>query len=162
VIEGDVLDSDAVTAAVKGRDVVVVALGYSGRGGPKQHVCADGTANIIAGMKAGAAKRLLVVSSLGVGATRPKAPFLFRLVMDTILKAQIADKAAQEAAVKASGLDWTIAQPVGLSDKPATGDWLASPDALRKMQVSRGDVAGALLKLAESGDHQGETLIISG
>jgi uncharacterized protein YbjT (DUF2867 family) len=162
VMVGDVTDAAAVAAAVAGQEVVIVALGAA-RGRPTApDVCSAGTGHAITAMQAAGVRRLLVVTTLGLGETRGQAPLLFRLVMATILKPQIADKEKQEALVKASGLDWTLVRPVGLSSKPGTGNWLADPKKVRAMQISREDVAGALVSLAESGDHVGQALIVSG
>ncbi len=38
----------------------------------------------------------------------------------TVLREHMADKEKQEALVKASRLDWTLVQPVGLTDGPPT------------------------------------------
>ncbi len=161
-ITGDVMDADAVARAVPAHDVVIVVLGAS-RGRPTApDVCSAGTRHVVAAMQAAGVRRLLVVTTLGLGETRGQAPFLFRLVMATILKAQIADKEAQEAVVRASGLDWTILRPVGLTSKAGTGSWLADPKRVRKMAISREDVAGALVSLAENGGHVGEAVIVSG
>ena len=54
----------------------------------------------------------------------------------------MADKERQEAVLKASDLDYVLVQPVGLTDAPASGDWLASARGeTRKMRISRKDVA---------------------
>lgn len=162
VVTGDVLDAGAVAQAVAGQDVVFVTLGMT-RGRPTAaDVCSAGTRNVVEAMQAAGVKRLLVVTTLGMGETRPKAPLLFRLVMATILKPQIADKAVQEAVVMASGLDWTLVRPVGLSSKPGTGQYLADPAQVRSMQVSREDVAAAMVALAERGERIGEAVIVSG
>jgi len=162
VVQGDVMDAAAVTAAVPGHDVVMVALGAP-RGRPTaDDVCAVGTGHVVAAMQAAGVRRLLVVTTLGLGDTKAKTPLLFRLVMATILKKQIADKVRQEAVVMASGLDWTLVRPVGLSSKPATGAWLADANRVRNMQVSRADVAMAMVSMAESGAYVGAGVIISG
>jgi putative NADH-flavin reductase len=162
VVTGDVLDAGAVAEAVAGQDAVFVTLGMT-RGRPTAaDVCSAGTRHVVKAMQAAGVKRLLVVTTLGMGETRSQAPLLFRLVMATILKPQIADKAVQEAVVKASGLDWTLVRPVGLSSKPGTGDYVVDPARVRKMQVSREDVAAAMVALATGGGHIGEAVIVSG
>jgi len=162
VVQGDVMDAGAVLAAIPGHDAVMVALGMP-RGRPTaEDVCSTGTAHVVAGMQAAGVRRLLVVTTLGLGDSKAKAPLLFRAVMATILKKQIADKERQEAVVRASGLDWTLVRPVGLSAKPATGDWLADVSKVRAMQVSRADVAGAMVAMAARGQHVGEAVIVSG
>jgi len=165
IISGDVLDAAAVAAAIPGHDAVIVALGATKRSkaaGEAGRVCATGTGHIITAMTASGVKRLLVVTTLGLGNTGPQTPLLFKLVMKTILKNQITDKRAQEALVMASGLDWTLVRPVGLSTKPGNGVWLLDRTKTRRMTIPRDDVGAALAALAASHDHVGEAVIVSG
>jgi uncharacterized protein YbjT (DUF2867 family) len=172
VVQGDVMAAAPVAAAVAGQEAVVVCLGNSQNPfammlGAKRttpaDVCAVGTRHIIAGMQAAGVQRLLVVTAFGIGDNRDKMPFAFKLFYKTVLREHMADKEVQEAAVKASGLDWVLVQPVGLTDGPATNTWLASPTgALRRQQMSRADVAAYLVGLVASGGSTKETVALSG
>lgn len=56
----------------------------------------------------------------------------------------------EEAAVSASGLDWTIVRPSGLSNKPAVGRWQArrtSELGTLGGSIARADLAGYLLEV---------------
>jgi putative NADH-flavin reductase len=170
-LQGDVMNAADVNSAVPGHDLVIVTLGNSQnpfammlgakRTTPK-NVCETGTGNIIAAMQAAGMNRLLVVSAFGVGDTRELLPFAFKLFYRLVLYEHMADKENQEEIVKASGLDWTLVQPVGLTDGPATGDWLADTTGkIRKTQISRADVAAFLLSLAE-GHYSRATVSLSG
>jgi uncharacterized protein YbjT (DUF2867 family) len=59
-----------------------------------------------------------------------------------------ADKAAAEAAVRATSLDWTILAPVMLTNGPATGRYLAGEDLPVPgfAKISRADVATCVLR----------------
>ena len=107
------------------------------------NICEVGTANVIAAMAAASVRRLVCITSYGVGDTRDRLSPLYRLWFRVLqLGEQLADKERQEQLVKASGLDWTLIQPVGLTDGAATGRWLASPTGdRRKRTVSRVDLA---------------------
>jgi uncharacterized protein YbjT (DUF2867 family) len=60
------------------------------------------------------------------------------------------DKEAQEALVRASGLDWTIVRPGGLTDGPRTGSYRFGMDAsLTAGRVTRADVADFILRELE-------------
>jgi hypothetical protein len=63
-----------------------------------------------------------------------------------VLRPQIADTELQEHAVRASGLDWVIAQLVGRTDDVQAGlPFASSTGELRGMKVSRGWVGRFLV-----------------
>jgi hypothetical protein len=100
-------------------------------------ICEIGSRNIIAAMQGAGIARVLVVTAFGIGDTRDRLPFAFKLFYRTVLREHMADKEKQEALVKASGLDWTLVQPVGLTDGPATNNWLADKNGkIRRQQMS--------------------------
>jgi uncharacterized protein YbjT (DUF2867 family) len=167
VAKGDVTNPDDVARAVAGQDAVVVSLGLSrsGRsaGAATRHVCETGTRNIIAAMTAAHVSRLVCVTAYGVGDTRERAPLAFRIFFRLVMPAQVADKERQEALVKASGLDWTLVQPVGLTDKPASFSALASPSGeVRRRTVSRADVADVIVRELGGHPHPRATIVVSG
>ena len=143
VVAGDVLDGAAVERALTGADAVIVSLGVTPgqRATTPEDICSKGTRIIMDAMKAAAIDRLLIVTSYGVGETRSRTPFLFSLFAKTILRGIMADKERQEREVRASGLRWTIVQPLGLTDGPATGHAYAATDGSRRSdRISRADV----------------------
>jgi uncharacterized protein YbjT (DUF2867 family) len=161
-----------VAVAVPGHDRVIVSLGNSqnpfalmlgARRTTAATVCETGTRHIVAAMQACGIARLLVVSAFGVGDTRANLPFAFKLFYRTVLREHMADKEKQEALVKASGLDWTLVQPVALTDKPAAQQWLASTQGvIRSNEMSRADVAAFLLSILETQDYSRSTVALSG
>jgi uncharacterized protein YbjT (DUF2867 family) len=172
VVRGDCMNSAAVAAAISGHDLVIVSLGNSQNpfamllGAPRttpKDVCAAGTRHILAGMGSAGVRRLLVVSAFGVGDTRDRLPWTFKLFYRTLLREHMADKEKQELLVKQSGLDWTIVQPVGLTDEPATGIWLADDQGIiRRQQMSRADVAGFMVSIAEDSRYYRASVALSG
>jgi uncharacterized protein YbjT (DUF2867 family) len=171
-VRGDVMNPADVAAAMPGHDLVIVSLGNSqnpfammlgARRTTPATVCESGTANIVAAMQAAGVGRLLVVSAFGIGDTRERLPLTFKLFYRTVLREHMADKEKQEALVKTSGLDWTLVQPVGLTDGPATGVWLADTHgAIRRQQISRADVAAFLVSLVGDGQYSRATVAFSG
>ena len=145
VVEGDVLDRAKVDETVSGADAVIVSLGNTSNN--PDYIVSCGTEVIVDAMTAaGIPVRLIVVSSLGVGESRDQVPFAFKMLMNTVLKKAIDDKERQEALVKASGFDWIIVRPGGLTNGPATGSYKAGVDVkLTAGQVSRADVAAFVL-----------------
>ena len=143
-VQGDVLDPSPVQRCIQGSDTVICALGSHGRKAPVE---ARGTERILDGMRDAGVRRLIVVSSLGVGESRRQIPALFRFIMDLTLKSILTAKEEQEALVKASGLDWTIVRPGGLTDGPRTGTYrYGVAPAIRSGRISRADVADFVLK----------------
>jgi uncharacterized protein YbjT (DUF2867 family) len=172
-IVGDVTDAAAVARAVVGHDAVVVALGDSRNPfalalGMKRitppNICEVGTANVIAAAVAASVQRLVCVTSYGVGDTRDKLPAMHKRIFRWLrLGEQMDDKERQEKLVKASGLDWTLVQPVGLTDGAATGRWLASSSGdRRKRTISRIDLAAFIVDILAGDGNKRETVVVSG
>lgn len=159
VVEGNVLDRSAVERTLAGAGAVLVSLGNTPSN--PQMIVSEGTAVIIAAMQAGGVRRLIVISSLGVGDSKDQVPFFFKALMATALRSAFQDKEAQEKLVRASGLDWTIIRPGGLIDSPATGSYRAGLDRSIGGQVSRADVAAFALKELTSDAYVGKTPAIA-
>lgn len=146
VVDGNVLDPGAVAQTVAGADAVLVALGTTPNNPPD--VVSSGTAVIVDAMKAAGVKRLVVVSSLGVGDSRDQVPWWFRLLRSTLLRSRFVDKEVQEQLVRESGLDWTILRPGGLTNGPPTGRTdLGTQDSVKAALISRADVAAMALRV---------------
>jgi uncharacterized protein YbjT (DUF2867 family) len=158
---GDVLHAKDVESAVSGQDAVVVALGVNDnplkvrvlhRSRTPVTVCSGGTRLIIDAMKRQGLRRLVVLSAYGVGETRDKLPWPFKLAYRLLLKEQMADKERQEVMVRSSGLDWVIVQPVGLTDAQPKDEVLASAEGqVRRTTIPRRNV-GRFLATAVTGD----------
>ncbi len=171
IVGGDVMRADQVAAAMPGHDAAIVSLGNAqnpfarllgARRTTPADICTVGTRHIVEAMIQAGVARLIVVSAFGIG-NQGSLPLAFKLFYRTVLREQMADKETQEALVKTSGLDWTIVQPVGLTDAPATGTWLADPAGrMRRQQIARADVASFLVTLIEGPDHRRETVALSG
>lgn len=161
-----------VAAAVPGHDLVIVSLGNSQnpfarmlgrRRTTAATVCESGTRHIVAAMQASRIARVIVVSAFGIGDTRPRLPLAFKLFYRTVLREQMADKEKQEVVIKSSDLDWTLVQPVALSDGTATQQWFADTGgAIRRNEMSRADVAAFLVSLVGSKNYSHRTVTLSG
>jgi putative NADH-flavin reductase len=145
IIQGDITDQDAVQRAIPGHDVVISALGT--RGGPA--VLPEGTRNILEAMASHGVRRSLWVSSFGAGDSLKQMGWLSQtLIVKGFLRQAIQEKNAQEQIILASGGDWTIARPGGLTDGPLTGAYrVTGPgDKVGRPSISRADVADFMLK----------------
>jgi len=161
VVAGDVFDTDSVTQAIKGQDAVICALG-AGSDLKKTTVRASGTSSIIKGMQQNNVKRLVVITAMGVGESWDTLSMFNKFFFATLLKSSRVDHEAQEAAVKESGLDWTIIRPSGLVDTPRTGVYDFGENIPAKTsKIARADVANLIIKVLEQNSSIGKALTIS-
>lgn len=160
IIQGDVLDPQKVQECISGCDAVICSLGSTSNN--PDTIVSAGTRQIITAMQAAGLRRLIVVTSLGVGDSKDQVPFFFKTLMQTVLKKSIADKEMQEQLVRESGLDWIIVRPGGLTDDPPTGDYLFGTDkTIMAGQVSRADVADFLLKQLQDDRFLGQATAVT-
>jgi putative NADH-flavin reductase len=144
LVVGDVLDRDATTRCIQGTDAVICVLGSHGS---REPIEALGTQSILDAMRDTGVRRLIAVTSLGVGDSRAQINWAFRLIMDLTLKPIMMAKEEQERLIKASGLDWTIVRPGGLTDGPRTGAYRFGRDrSIKGGRISRADVAEFVLR----------------
>ena len=148
LVLGNVMDRESVTKTILGTDAVINCLGQSSLL-RNTGVVSQGTRMIVEVMKQHGVKRLVITSSFGVGESLKKAAWWQRLLFSTLLRAPYADKEVMEPEVRASGLEWTLLRPVGLTNGPLTGHYRATHDAPKKIQISRADVAAAILDAVE-------------
>ena len=145
IVIGNVLDPRKVQEALGGADAVVVSLGN--RSDSPENTVSEGTKNIITAMQTLGIKRLVVVTSLGVGDSKNQVPFVFKIVMKTVMRKVMEDKEQQEKLVRESELDWVILRPGELIDGPRTGQYAFGTDqSIMAEAISRADLAEFTLK----------------
>lgn len=131
-------DADAFASAFEGCDAVVFAAG----GGPdgnkerKRTVDLEGALKSIEGAKRAGIDRLVQVSAIGVD--EPLSDDL-----DEVWRAYVEAKRDADAALRTSGLEWTIVRPGRLTDAPPTGRVSLGEDVGRG-DIARADVAAVL------------------
>lgn len=171
-IQGDATVYQDVEGAIQGHDVVIVTLGIQenplrvrifGTRGTPMNVRSAGTRNVVRAMAKLGVKRLVVQSSFGVGETAGSLGLVDRLFFSLLLKPQIKDTQSQEHIVRESGVDWTLAQPVHLTnlsdDKPP---FLSVAGKTRQMRVARQSVARFLADAATTKQYIGQSVAVSG
>ncbi len=145
VAKGDVMDPASIEQVMPGQDAVLCALGAGGKGG----VRAAGTRNIIGVMEKCGVRRLVCLSSLGVGESRANLNFVWKYLMfGLLLRAAYADHVAQESVVRNSNLDWTLVRPGAYTDGERTGNYrhgFSSTAKGLKLKIARADVADFML-----------------
>ena len=133
-LEGD----GDVAAAVRGADAVVFAAGAGPGSGEARKTTMDlgGAVKLIEAAKAEGISRYLIVSSMGA----EKVPENGTEGFGAYLQA----KWEADEAVRASGLDFTIVRPGGLTDDPGTG-LVEIAEKTERGQIPRADVAAVFL-----------------
>jgi len=147
IARGDVTDVASIERAMPGQEAVLSALGSSGR--TKDTARSEGMPNIVRAMQAAGVRRLVCLSSMGIGDSRDMLPFLSRYVLVPLFMRQgFAEHELQEACVKRSGTDWTIVRPAALTNGARTGVYRHGlvADQSIKRKISRADVADFMLK----------------
>jgi len=150
--QGDLLNSADLEQAVKGHDAVLSAFGPRA---PRSKADADLLQRfaiaLTRAMPRAGIRRVVVesVAFLFKNSIIPPAYFLGRLFFPGI----VTDASAMEEVLERSGLDWTIARPPRLTDKPYTGRYRVREGHLPAFgfTISRADVADFMLNTVESG-----------
>lgn len=160
-VTGDATDPAAAAEAVAGADAVIITVGGA-KGTPNQREKV--TKNVISAMKNEGVKRLIVQSSVGAGDSMSQLPPLMRPIVKVMLSKALADHNEQEAAVKKSGLDWTILRPTSLTDKEPTGSWTTlevGQEGKVEGSLARQDLAALMLECIDDDSTIGKALGVS-
>ena len=142
-VEGE--DAAGFARAFEGCHAVVFAAG----GGPdgnierKRTVDLEGSLKSIEGARRAGISRFVQVSAIGVDTPLPPDT-------DPVWRAYVEAKRDADAALRSSGLDWTIIRPGRLTDGPPTGLVALGPD-VEPRQVPRADVAAVLAAVIDTG-----------
>jgi len=167
-VDGDALHAATVEQALQGVDAVIQSLGVTF--GPEAvlkgtTLFSKATRVLVDAMRKTGVKRLIVVTGAGAGDSRGHGGMLFdRIVFPLVLKRVYDDKDVQEQMIKASGLNWTIARPGGLTGGAATGRYhvLTDPETWRGGYIARTDVADFLAKEVIEPNYVGQTPVLIG
>jgi putative NADH-flavin reductase len=163
VVIGDTTRDEAkVAEAVRGQDLVVSALGRRNTF-KSDHLIERSMRTIVPPMEQTGVRRLILVSAFGVGESRRYAPLIPRIMYCVLLSDIFADKNAGEDYVRQSSLEWTIVQPVLLTDGPLTGNYRAGErlDLHGMPKISRADVAHFILTEAANRAFAGKVAVVS-
>jgi uncharacterized protein YbjT (DUF2867 family) len=151
------LESESdIASAIRGADAVVFAAGAGPGSGDarKKTVDLGGAVKLIEAAKAEGVSRYLIVSSMGA----EKAPADGSEGFGAYLQA----KFEADEAVHASGLDYTVVRPGGLTDDPGTGLVTIAEDTGRG-KVPRADVAAVFAACLDTPSTIGQSFdLISG
>lgn len=162
IVDGAVNDNGALTKAMSGQDAVISAIGR-GMSFKSEQLIERSVPGIVDAMRAQGIRRLMFMSAMGVGDSYRDAPVVPKLFFRTLLRGIYADKAIGDRMVRDSGLEWTIVQPVQLTDGPLSKNYRAGERlAMSGMpQISRADTAHFMLNSLDDPATIGKTLILA-
>jgi len=136
--------------ALDGVDAVISCLGN--RQPQMERWCSMGTRKVVGAMKAKNIKRLVSLSSMGIGKDFLKTTpltILWVVLLNTLLRSARKDLYAMEKEVRESELDYVLVRPVGLSPPQSTQGFcdrlLSKEDGTLKFMLSKSDAAAFML-----------------
>jgi putative NADH-flavin reductase len=170
-VDGDATDAALLDRLLPGHDAIVVTLGISeptlrvrvrGAKGTSNDIRSRGTATIVSAARRAGIRRIVVQSSYGVGASRSMLSLTDRMLFALMIRPQMIDSEIQEGVLRGSEMDWTIVQPVYLSDDDSVDHFTSIDGSTRTRKVSRRAVAHVHANLVENAAAIRETVAVSG
>ena len=161
VQEINILDESALSAALIGQDAVLSALG------PGRNLHSDIISRtmpvLIRAMDRVNCRRLLFISSFGVGETKKQASFFSKLIFRLLLRDVLNDKFKSDQMLRASDLDYTLVYPTSMTNGKKTGNYQVGTTVKISFlpRISRADVAGFMLKELKENKFIRQTAIIT-
>ena len=148
LVKGEITDPRAVARAMEEQTCVISTLGV---GLPLRHdpIVIEGVRTIARASEHASVERLLYMSFIGVRESRDAAGFLLKQLAGTVLRHEVADHEAKEAAVAESFVDWTIVRPPKLTNGRLTASYRVGADIEARSplpMMSRADVAEFMLR----------------
>ena len=144
IVQGNATDASDVKKAILGHDAVISTLGAN-TGLRKTTILHEMTQNIVQGMKEQQVSRIAYMASAGID---KEIPGVIGKLTIKLLGNVLDDHHNAVAVIKDNNLQWTIARPLGLTDKPFTGKYRKEAIGVPKggRTISRADVADFLFQ----------------
>jgi putative NADH-flavin reductase len=171
LLRGDLESEAFLREAVRGTDVVLSALGHKLNGiapwnkPERPHFLRDSTTALVRAMKAEGVRRVIAVSSGGVGDSRAIIPAFFKLfIAMSAMKTVFESLDEMERIYFDSGLDVCVVRPSGLTDEPPTGRVVIAKKYIGRATIPRADVATYMLDQCEkpSFDERAPCITVTG
>ncbi len=168
LVDGDVLNVQALRNAMEGQEAVICTLGLptlKALGPPfakRTYVLSAGTSNILEAMHVLKIKRLLCVTAIGSGDSVAQCTGFAKIAFRYGLRWLFKEKDRQESLIKQSNLQWTIIRPTALTHGRQKGAKVG--EHLRSgllTPVSRADVASTMLDLINKPGSFKKALVVS-
>jgi putative NADH-flavin reductase len=161
VVAGDATDQASVDNAMARQDAVINTI--AGKTPYRKTTLERSVAGaVVTAMKANGARRLIVISSFGVGDSADQAGwFVNHVVVPTWLRGSTEDKAAAEEIVRARGIRFVIVRPAMLTDDAATGSVKVFQGRNTAHKITRADVAQFCVDQLTNDEHVGSAVTIA-
>ena len=149
VVGGDATDRAVMDAAIAGCDAVISVIGTAYTWKPVS-VYSASARPLIEAMRRHDLRRVIVVTSMGAPAASEihegglLKTGLLRLLRSTFTRTLYDDMVRMEGIVAASGLDWTIVRPPGLTHDSGSG-YAVADTRIDAPAMARADLAAMLL-----------------
>jgi putative NADH-flavin reductase len=163
LVQGDILDLEAVQRAMAEQEAVCVTIGIAITWKPVT-VFSQGTKNVLEAMLQAGVRRLICITGIGAGDSKGHGGFLYdRLFNPLLLKTIYEDKDRQEALIRASETEWTIVRPGFLTNGPLTKKYQVITDltGVTAGKISRADVAHFILEELATNRYLGQAPLLT-
>ncbi len=139
MVEGDLTSVEALEKAVEGADYLISVIGSKKPFSKKENDKIDnmGNQNLTRAAKAKGLKRVVIVSSNGVGNSRWAINLMHKLSMNRILRA----KEKSEAFIQSYGMEYTLLRPGGYNEKDLSGEIVFGEGGGLSGLIGRGGIA---------------------
>jgi len=160
MLRGDATDPATLAHGMAGQDVVIDAVGGKTPWRKTELERTVARALVSAARQHGT-RRIIAISSLGVGDSTAHAPLLLRLLLPTFLRGSTADKAAMEREVERAGIPYVLVRPAVLNDQPAVGAVRVLTGTEQGRQITRADVASFVIEQLITDTHLNRAVTIA-
>ncbi len=146
VVQGDLLDNNAVTAALQGSEGFIFAAGAV-RGSPPD-LPARAAESVLAAAREVGVSRFVWLLGAAVMDPRDQSDAMrkiMRLLMKLVARSMLESSEQAYRRIVDSGLDYTVVRPPVLSNKPAQGALSGSYQPPKPSPISRADLAAFMV-----------------
>lgn len=154
IVSGDTYDEDEVMAAIKGKDVVISAIGTKQLEGDAVNLMSDAMKIFVKGMERHGVKRIFGIGGRGVLQYDEHTQLIDRPDYSPMYKNIGIGHNKAYLVLRDSGLDWTFICCPDIIDAPATGHYNLKRNypPQGEFRINTGDIADFIVKEIESGD----------
>ncbi len=155
IVQGDLQSITQMSAAMCDHHVVVSCIG--GNDNDKTSIIQELTQVIVASMKKSNVNRIVAISSAGI---HNEFSWATNLILNLFYKHVINDHRLAAQVIMTSGINYTLARPLSLTDGDLTKIYRSVTTGVPKggKNISRHDLAHFLLETTKNGAHQNETV----
>ncbi len=155
IIQGDLLNSENMATAMRCHDVVISCLG--GNDNDSTTVITELTQSVVNGMKLSHVNRIISISSAGI---HDEFSFVTNIILKIFYKNVITDHKLAAQSIMNSGLQYTLARPLSLTNGEKKETYRKAVKGVPKggKNISRKDLAHFLLMVMENDCFKNQTV----